>query len=80
MNDHSAFLSALLTAYPAPWRVIYHPPSPYPEDGPAVAAVEDAKGNPLWTLETHTGDGDKVYMGEDDMIALVSLINALAGQ
>jgi len=67
-------LAALLLDAPAPWTIERHHTG-YPE---LISAVMDAKGQIVFTLETYTGDGDSIGLSNDEIVALVELVNALA--
>jgi hypothetical protein len=75
----SVLFAALTEGFPAPWKIEFHAMKPHYKR-PHVAAIIAADGTNPITLETHSGDGDMFYLGDDGAEALAAFVNAMHEQ
>jgi len=68
-------LDVLTKNYPAPWMLEYHKDQPH-YTRKHVSRIVAANGETPITLETHSGDGDMFYLGDEGAEALVEFVNS----
>lgn len=77
MNEN---LFEILTAeHPAPWAVNYWPQAPH-HKRQHICDIKDRNGEDILHFETHTGDGDQIYISEETLEKLVVAVNEEAAR
>lgn len=68
------YFMTLTHGHPAPWSITYFPRGPY-HTRTHVCDILDSKGEKVFHKETHSGDGDMIYLDDWHLEELVRMIN-----